>query len=72
MASLTRTSVTVRAWPLRLNVLRIALLAATLAWFVSAMLDQPTPLVMALGIVPIAWIGLEAVWHLTADREERG
>ena len=75
MASLTRTSVSatdasVRARPLRCNVLRMVLFAATLAWFVSAVLDHPTPLVMALGILPIAWIGLEAVWHLTAEHAE--
>lgn len=75
MASFTRTSVgatdaSARARPLRFNVLRMVLLAVILAWFVSAVHDHPTPLVMALGIVPIAWIGLEAVWHLTAEHAE--
>ena len=58
---------TVRAWRVRLKWLRLACLGATCGFFAVAVLEYPTPLVMALGVVPVAWIVLETVWHLTAD-----
>jgi hypothetical protein len=46
---------------------RIGLVAAGLAAYGAAVLEHPEPLVMALGLAPIAWIALEAFWRLTKD-----
>jgi hypothetical protein len=49
---------------------RVVLAAATLAWLLDVVLEHPAPLVMAAGIVPLGWIALEALWHLTADKRK--
>lgn len=56
-----------QARPGRWRWFRLALLAATVGIFVVAVLEHPTPLVLALGVVPIAWIFIEAIWHLSPD-----
>lgn len=56
------------------TLLRLGLIAATTGFYISAVFDYPEPLVAAIGLAPIAWITLEAVWHLfdTPRNREQG
>ncbi len=43
---------------------RLAAMTVTGAVYAAAVVESPQPLAMAVGLAPIAWIALEACWHL--------
>jgi hypothetical protein len=50
------------------NLMRFVLIAITVLFYVNAVFEYPDPAVMAVGLVPLVWIALEAVWHLLAEK----
>jgi len=50
------------------NLMRFVLIAVTVLFYVNAVFEYPDPAVMAVGLVPLVWIALEAVWHLLAKK----
>ena len=50
------------------NLTRFVLIAVTVLFYVNAVFEYPDPAVMAVGLVPLVWIALEAVWHLLAEK----
>lgn len=50
------------------NLMRFVLIAVTVLFYVYAVFEYPDPAVMAVGLVPLVWIALEAVWHLLAEK----
>jgi len=50
------------------NLMRFILIAATVLFYVYTVFEYPDPAVMAVGLVPLVWIALEAVWHLLAEK----
>ena len=51
-----------------MNALRIGVLLGIAAAYAAAILDAEHPASMAVGLAPIAWIALEAGWHLFGPR----
>jgi hypothetical protein len=50
------------------NLVRFVLIAVTVLFYANAVFEYPDPAVMAVGLVPLVWIALEAVWHLLAEK----
>ena len=50
------------------NLMRFVLIAVTVLFYVNAVFEYPDPAVMAVGLAPLVWIALEAVWHFLAEK----